>query len=142
MSENTLQDLTKWDITQTQYMAILADPTEARTDEEIAQYLGVTRQTLWNWRQLDGFCDEAYNILQRNISGKLGKVFAGLMKRANTGDSSAARLILEAIGKLKVQGTKEGDKTLNLTVQITDEMLEKEAIELLESKGYLITKGE
>lgn len=103
MTDN-LQKLTKWDAKQTQYMAILADPTETRNDDEIAQDIGVSRQTLWNWRQLDGFCDEAYSILQRNISGRLGKVFAGLMQRASKGDSSAARLILEAIGKLKQQG--------------------------------------
>jgi hypothetical protein len=45
-------------------------------------------------------------------------VFAGLIKRANQGDASSARLILEAIGKLKVQGTKEEK---NLTINITPE---------------------
>lgn len=104
MTENTPQISTKWSATQLNYMTILADPTETRTDEELAAFLKVDRKTLWNWRQLDGFCDESYQMLQKNLSGKLGKVFAGLMKRASNGDSSAARLILEAIGKLKQQG--------------------------------------
>jgi translation initiation factor 2B subunit (eIF-2B alpha/beta/delta family) len=137
MSDHS-QISTNWSATQMEYMIILADPLEARTDEEIASYLKVDRKTLWNWRQTDGFCDEAYEILKKNISGKLGKVFAGLIKRAERGDSSAARLILEAINKLKVQGTKEGDKVINISITPKDE--EAYAKQLLEGLGYKITK--
>lgn len=97
--------MTKWSKEQIAYMAILANPLEVRNDEEIAEELGTTRQTLWNWRQIDGLVDESYKMLMKNLQGKLGKVFAGLMKRASQGDASAARIILEAIGKLKQQGS-------------------------------------
>lgn len=142
MAENNLQTLTKWTPEQVTYMHVLADPLEVRNDDDIAESLNVSRQTLWNWRQMDGFCDEAYGILVKNLSGKLGKVFAGLMKRASQGDSSAARLILEVIGKLKVQGTKEGDKTLNVYVGTPEQnalILEQEVLDVNEelSKGNL-----
>ena len=101
MQNNTPQLSTnKWTSVQLQYMAILADPTEIRTDEEIAKYLQVDRKTLWNWRQLDNFTDDAYQILIKNLQGRLGKVFAGLLKKASQGDTQAARLILELLGKL------------------------------------------
>ena len=140
MKETTPQISTIWTPEQLNYMSILADPTETRTDEEIAKAVGVDRKTLWNWKQIDGFCDEAYNILKKNLSGKLGKVFGGLLKRAEHGDTNASRLILEAIGKLKVQGTKEGDKTINM-YQLTTEDKEQWAIKYLEGMGYKVERN-
>ena len=115
MQNNTpLLSTNKWTSVQLQYMAILADPTEIRTDEEIAKYLQVDRKTLWNWRQLDNFTDDAYQMLLKNLSGKLAKVFSGLIKRASSGDAGAARLILEALNRLKTQGS--GDRTLVIPI--------------------------
>lgn len=106
MTKTDLQNLTKWSKEQLAYMAILANPLEIRNDDEIADELKTTRQTLWNWRQIDGLVEQAYEMLIKNLYGKLGKVFAGLIKRANQGDASAARIILETIGKLKSQSIK------------------------------------
>lgn len=102
----TKRDLQKFTKKQVAYIHILADPLEVRNDDDIAESLKVSRQTLWNWRQIDGLVEESYNILIKNLQGRLGKVFAGLFKKASQGDTQAARLILELIGKLKAPGTQ------------------------------------
>lgn len=83
------------------YMSILADPNDKRTDEEVAKEVGVSRRTLWEWRQKDGFLDEAYKILEKNVKSHFNEIFDALITKAKQGDTQAAKLVFESMGKLR-----------------------------------------
>jgi len=98
------QNDTKWTSRQVKYMQILADPDDHRIDEEIAKSLGVARKTLYLWRQNPKFLDASYDILLKEVGGKLNEIFSGLIRKAKSGDPQATRLILETLQKLKQPG--------------------------------------
>lgn len=122
----TKQNLTNWKPKQIKYMHILADPTESRTDEQIASDLKVSRTTLYFWRQDDKFLKESYAILLKNVQGSLNKVFKGLAKKAGYGDVNAAKLILEVLNKLP-QGDVNIDQSKNLTIQVVSKIPEEQS---------------
>ena len=101
LSTGSPQDSTlEWSAKQRQYMVVLADPTEERTDEEIANFLSVDRKTLWNWRQLPGFMEESDAMLDKEIRSQFFRVVRGVAKRAERGDVQAARLYSEWANKV------------------------------------------
>jgi transcriptional regulator with XRE-family HTH domain len=123
--EITQQNKTNWTKEQVHYMTILSDPTDKRTDEAIAEEVGVNRTTLWAWRQKDGFLDESYRMLEKNAKSQFNKVFAALVSKAEAGDTSAMRLMFEVMGKTK----DKGGPTVNVVIPLLGGDSHKEYIE-------------
>ena len=78
----------------------VGDRNEAiKTEEQIAEKLGKSRRTLLNWRQLDGFHDAVYGEVRRNLDWRLPEILKALGDKAETGDVSAIKLVLELTGR-------------------------------------------
>lgn len=89
------------------YAARLADPSEARTHEELAEEIGVDRATLWRWRQIKGFGELVYSIALLEVKSDLGQIFAVLTRSAKQGDLRAIRLVFELSGILQAQSARK-----------------------------------
>ncbi|NRG26138.1 helix-turn-helix domain-containing protein [Bacillus circulans] len=86
-----------------QYQAIqyLAQPKNGGfTHEQIAEKVGVTRQTLFRWRQDIEFQDELRRELSRNTAEKMGDVAEAMYKEALKGNAAAAKLLYQTTGLL------------------------------------------
>lgn len=93
----------RWTAKQRRYQEILADPGEKRTQEEIAGELGVKRQTLWNWRQLEGFWAELHRLVKDRTNQAIARVWDALMRQCKRGDVQAMRLYFQLRGELTEQ---------------------------------------
>jgi len=111
-----------WTARQRRYMEIKADPMEMRTQQEIAKELGVKRQTLWNWEQIEGFWGEVNDIIHEHGDKGLSSVIQAVHRKATRGDMNAARLYLQWLGELvEKQEQKHSFDSGDLTVNfITD----------------------
>jgi len=124
-----------WSAKQKQYPMWLADPTCRLSDTKIAEELGITRLTLYNWRQEPGFIAEAYSQLDKNIHARLNKVFNGLLDKAEKGDERAARLIFEVMGKLdRNMGMSMGGSHNKFFIQVVEKNKEVVPIEIVDKK--------
>lgn len=101
-----------WNPKQLAYMMMLADIGNEKSDPEMAEELGVSRQTLWNWRQLPGFLDDAEHLLDKMLKSQMAHVYRGLMKRAKQGEVDQAKLLLAQAGRLKE--AQQADKHIHL----------------------------
>jgi len=126
--ENTgdnLQEFTetedrKWSKQQLLYMVILADPFDERTEEEISKDIGVSRMTMWKWRQDEDFNAAAHDMLMKFLNGELRKVYKGLVKRAAQGEVEQAKLVFAQLDKLK-ENAGEVHKHAHLHKHFSDE---------------------
>ena len=89
------------------YVERLADPTETRTHEELADELGLDRSTLWRWRQMKGFGELVYSVALTQMKSDLGKIFGVLVKAAMKGDTRSARIIFELSGLIQNQSARK-----------------------------------
>jgi transcriptional regulator with XRE-family HTH domain len=64
--------------------------------EQIAEKVGVTRQTLYRWRQDLKFNDEIKREINRNTLTHIPDVMNTLIKKAIEGDNKASELLLKA----------------------------------------------
>lgn len=86
---------------QLRYVECLADPCESRSQEEIAQEIGVSRETLW--RRMKGFGEFVYSLALLHVKSELGRLFGALTFSARQGNIQAIRLIFELTGILQPQ---------------------------------------
>ncbi len=117
---NDLQNDTKqtWTAQQLEYILILADPGEDRSQQSIAESLNVSRTTLYAWREKEGFWDEVYKLVKDRSNIKYSKVIKALYERAMMGDIPAIRLILDHRGELESKINVSG--SLNHTFDIEE----------------------
>lgn len=73
------------------YAALGDKPTE----DEIAEQVGVSRMTLWEWRKKPEFVAAIREAGRANIAATFGSVLNALVKQAKKGNVAAARLLLE-----------------------------------------------
>lgn len=79
-----------------QYEAIrlLADPSV--TQDEVAERVGVSRTTLWRWRQEREFQDEQRNVMRARILPHVNEVLDSMITQATKhGSSRAADIVLK-----------------------------------------------
>ncbi|KAB2332937.1 phBC6A51 family helix-turn-helix protein [Bacillus mesophilum] len=88
------------------------------TQEQIAEKVGVTRKTLYQWRQSIEFQDELKREISRNTAEKMGDVVNAMYKQAIDGNAAAAKLLFQSTGmltdRLEVEDrTKQSDRSAN-----------------------------
>ncbi|MBH9965578.1 phBC6A51 family helix-turn-helix protein [[Bacillus] enclensis] len=83
---------------------LLAQPKQGGlTHEEIAEKVGVTRQTLYNWRQDVRFNDEIKREISRNTMQHIPAIIDSLVKQAtkeSQPSAKAAELLLKTVSML------------------------------------------
>ena len=78
------------------------------TAKEVADILGVSANTVAEWRQDPNFIDAVYNRYMLEFGGELPAVLNAMIREAKSGNVQAGRLVLEHSGKLV--------KNVNVTV--------------------------
>ena len=89
-------------------MLALADPNDRRTQEEIAESLGVRPETLCRWKRLPGFGEALWDLTYRNLEAEAGRVSAVLLQNALSGNFRFMRLYFEV---LKIVGVQKQSTT-------------------------------
>jgi transcriptional regulator with XRE-family HTH domain len=77
----------------------LAQPN-GMSQEEIAEKVGVSRQTLYRWRSDLDFQDEIKREINRNTLAHIPAVMNTLQKKAVEGDNKSAELLLKSLSML------------------------------------------
>jgi transposase-like protein len=96
---------------QIEAIKYLAQPKQGGlTHEQIAEKVGVSRQTLFNWRQSVHFTDEIKREINRNTMHRIPDVIDSLLTQAtkeNQPSAKAAELLLKTVSMLNDQLTIE-----------------------------------
>jgi uncharacterized protein YpbB len=108
---------------QLQAVAYLSQPKQAgHTHEQIAEKVGVTRQTLYRWRQDIEFQDEIKREISRNTMNRIPEVIESLFiqaTKANQPSAKAAELLLKTVSMLNDRLEVE-DRTKRPTEKTSD----------------------
>lgn len=108
---------------QLQAVAYLSQPKNGGfTHEEIAEKVGVSRQTLYRWRQDVSFTDEIKREINRNTMNRIPEVIESLFAqatKANQPSAKAAELLLKTVSMLNDRLEVE-DRTKRPSESATD----------------------
>ena len=91
---------------QLRFVEYLADPSDQRTQAEVAQELGVCRETVSRWKRTKHVWELSFSLALLHVGAELGKVLGVLHRSAMTGDIRAARLLFEVSGVMQPQAIK------------------------------------
>jgi AcrR family transcriptional regulator len=96
-------------------IALLATPKRSGlTYDEVAERVGVSRQTLYEWRNLDHFNEEMKKQVLRNAVEHLPDMFASVPKHViEDGNAALFRTYIQSLGMLteKVEVDNKGGNT-------------------------------
>ena len=70
------------------------------TKKEIANHVGVTDVTIWDWQKNPHFVDAVYETYMTKFGSQLPLVLESMIREAVSGNVQAGRLVLEHSGKL------------------------------------------
>ena len=90
----------KFTAAQHSYIEILADPTERRTQEEVAKEFDVTRTALYKWRKLEGFWEEVERLVRDRTQQRMPRVWNALLDKCEEGNVPAMKLLFQLRGEL------------------------------------------
>ena len=77
------------------WMTLPTDLRVPKTQEKLAQELGVDSATLSDWKKVDGFWNEVRKRRKNWIQEKMSNVLLGVYSKALKGDTLAAKLLME-----------------------------------------------
>ena len=110
-----------WSTNQRKFIEWLATPKYERippTQVMFADTIGINAITLTRWKRLSGF-REAVNARAREFVGEgLPEVYGALMRKAESGDVNAIKLVLELTGEYVP--TQKQETTGEATLRIID----------------------
>jgi len=96
----------------------LANPEDTRTQSEIAKTVGISAQTIINWKKDREFVEMVYAKAVDIAGYKLPEIIhAQVQKAIKKQNTNAARFVMEICGKM--EGNIKGVKTSNNEVNIT-----------------------
>ena len=75
------------------------------SDDKVAEIVGVTRQTIVNWRKDIDFIDECYDRFMEVSGHYMPQVVMAMVREALEGNVRAAELILKHYGKFEYKIT-------------------------------------
>ena len=107
------------------------------TKKEIANHVGVTDVTIWDWQKNPNFVDAVYETDMTKFGSQLPLVLESMIREAVSGNVQAGRLVLEHSGKLvknvHVQVDSPFEKFLKSEVEFDEvEVIDAEEINLKE----------
>jgi len=73
-------------------------PPKLKTHDEFCAKFGVTKAQLYAWEHLPGFWDGAFIRARAEIGKRLPQIMRALARKAETGQVSAIKLALQALG--------------------------------------------
>ena len=94
-----MNDLTKFKLPKQVAIDYIATHISA-TNKDIANLVGISVQTLANWRKDPDFVDAIYKKYMTCAGNQLPLVTQALIDEAKSGNVQAAKVILEHFGKL------------------------------------------
>ena len=80
---------------------IFANPSDKRSYEEIAEEIGVHKNTIYNWQKDSDFIESIYDRFMSMSANRLPTVINSMLKQGESGNVNAAKLMLEHYGKFK-----------------------------------------
>ncbi len=89
----------EWTRKQKAYQQTLADPEEERDREQLADFLGVSAETLCRWEEREGFWSEVNRFARAEAERALTSVWQALTGRARRGDVPAIKLLFAMLGQ-------------------------------------------
>jgi len=115
-----------------EWIATPAPDREPKTQQELAEQLDVSKDTLVLWKKLDGFWAEVRKKRQEWVKDRVSSVLMGLYGKALKGDAQEVKLFLQYAGEfveeLKIKTEEEYSPE---TV--------KKVMETLKNEGFIIT---
>jgi len=80
---------------------LMADPTNAMTQAQMADALGLSPRTVRRWKRLPEFGDALCGRIVELMRADLHLVFKALMRESLRGNVPASKLLLDEVGRLK-----------------------------------------
>lgn len=90
-----------WTANQLKAIEVLAYDGLGKTKEEIAEMVGVRRETIWQWQKNPAFNQAVYDRFMELAEKDLPEVVAATFREAKKGNVQAQKLILEHFGKFR-----------------------------------------
>jgi hypothetical protein len=115
MAEESTQATRKWTDNQEIYLDWLASPKslrEPKSQTELADKIGVSRKTLYNWQEIDGFKEERLRRLFNYFIPDTPDIVVALRDKCLTGDTPAINTWLERIEQIASQLNIKGEFNL------------------------------
>ncbi len=84
---------------QMRFAEIYLNPTFKKTNEQIANEIGISRRTIYNWLKLPGFKEWLYSRRMELINNALIDIYRIAVDKAKRGDYNFCRMILEMAGE-------------------------------------------
>jgi predicted transcriptional regulator len=113
---------------------------------QIAEEIGVHRNTISNWMQDKEFIEDLYSSYMKTFGAKLPSVLEAMYREAKNGNVQAGRLILEHSGKLirnvEVKVESPFERFLQQGKQIEGAMIVEPEMEVQQPKEIAQTKQE
>ena len=120
------------------FMVALADPTDVRTQNEIAAELDVAPETLSRWKKEKDFWETLWALTLHQLEPELHEVLKILIGRSKAGDLPSMKLLFEIAGKI---GTQRKCTKFHYDLSCLDERLSTEEIkEMMTTTPQCITK--
>jgi cell division FtsZ-interacting protein ZapD len=113
----SLQNITKWTPDQENYLEWLTLPVQLRTPKtktEYAEQIKTSRQTLYNWENLQGFDDDRRNRIKQKQRESTPDIIDTLKNKALSGDIQAIRIWLEWTEGLENKISLESREPINI----------------------------
>lgn len=116
---------------QLQLVEWLATPKPQRCQQkELAEDIGVTEKTVWQWKKKQEIIDAAYDRKRELVrADDLPDIIDALVEKAKEGKTRQAELILEWIGELdssKFKSTSAVQININTAIPRSDDVVDIE----------------
>lgn len=108
-------------VEQIRFAEFLVNPERSMTQVEFGQTIGIDDATLSRWKSKKEFQELIWSMTLDDVkTEKISRVWKGLVKAAERGDSKASKLVFEMIQKYAPPGVLNvgGDLTVNVVSSI------------------------
>lgn len=102
------------------WIAVPRDEKSIKTHQELAKKIGVSKDTLTDWKKLPNFWKEVELYEETFFHSKRSEYMYGLVKSAIKGNPQSAKLLLQ-----KYEGFRESARIEGVSAELSEEELER-----------------
>ena len=116
-----------------------------KTHKEVADLLRISPTTLSKWKKLPGFWEEVYSEAKAIIGDAIPEILASMVREANRGNVSAAKLCLQTMGLLEERSGVKIDMGEPLVIVMNNSKslpMPQPAIEMVDGEFSLVEVAE